>query len=114
METTVLTSPVNTWKELAVQELRWSTGAVHAPDWKACAGYGFVMYQLATGVLTIIPAFFNPFYFNFLLSGILSMLVVSTAAGLHLGIGRKYWYYLIPSLLTAEFLFPAICSCCNF
>ena len=113
-ESTVFTTPVKTWKELAVQELRWSTGAVHAPDWKAFAGYGFVMYQLATGVLTFIPAFFNPFYFNFLLAGILSMLVVSTAAGLHLGIDRKYWIYLIPSLVTAEFLFPAIVLIATF
>ena len=113
-KTTVITTAVETWKELAVQELRWSTGAVHAPDWKAAAGYGFVMYQLATGVLTILPAIFNPFYFNFLLSGILSMLVVSTAAGIHLGIDRKYWYYLIPSLITAEFLFPAIVLAATF
>ena len=107
-ESTVFTSPVKTWRELAVQELRWSTGAVHAPDWKAFAGYGFVMYQLATGVFAFIPALFNPFYFHFLLSGILSMLVVSTAVGLHLGIDKKYWLYLVPSLLLAEFLFPAV------
>ena len=105
---TVYTAPVKTWKELAVQELRWSTGAVHAPDWKAFAGYGFVMYQLATGVFAFIPALFNPFYLHFFLSGILSMLVVSTAVGIHLGIDRKYWLYLFPSLITAEFLFPAV------
>ncbi len=107
-DTTVLTKPVSTWRELAVQELRWSTGAVHAPDWKAFAGYGFVMYQLVTGVAAFIPAFFNPFYFHFFLSGVLSMLVVSTAVGIHLGMDRKYWISLIPSLVTAEFLFPVI------
>ena len=107
-ESTVLAKPVSTWKELAVQELRWSTGAVHAPDWKAFAGYGFVMYQLATGIAAFIPAFLNPFYFHFFLSGVLSMLIVSTAAGIHLGMDRKYWLALFPSLITAEFLFPVV------
>ena len=107
-DSTVYTAPVSKWRDLVCQELRWSTGAVHAPDWKAFAGYGFVMYQLATGVFAFIPALFNPFYFNFLLSGILSMLVVSTAVGLHLGMGKKYWFYLIPSLILAEFLFPLV------
>ena len=107
-ESTVLAKPVSTWKQLAVQELRWSTGAVHAPDWKAFAGYGFVMYQLATGIAAFIPAFFNPFYFHFFLSGVLSMLVVSAAAGIHLGMEKGYWFSLVPSLITAEFLFPVV------
>ncbi len=113
-DSTVFTTPVTSWKELSVQELRWSTGAVHAPDWKAFAGYGFVMYQLATGVFAFIPALLNPFYFHFLLSGILSMLVVSTAVGIHLGMDRKFWFYLVPSLIVAEFLFPTIVLLATF
>jgi len=107
-DSTVFTKPVVSWKELFIQELRWSTGAVHAPDWEAQAGYGFVMYQLVTGIAALIPAIFNPFLLTLFFAGIISMFVVSAAAGINLGMEKKYWFYLIPSLVLAEFLFPVV------
>ena len=108
VEATVVTLPAEGWMELCRQELRWSTGAIHAPDWKARAGYGFVMYQLATGAFASFFAYYSPVLLSLLFSGILSMLVVSTAVGIHRNPGWKYWAYLFPSLLIAEFLFPSV------
>ncbi len=110
----VATAPVKTWKELCEQELRWSTGAMHAPDIAAKAGYGYIMYQLLTGVAVFIPAFFFPKLFPIFFTGMVSMLSVSIAYGIHLKMGKSFWINLPLSIFIAEFLFPIITLAATF
>ncbi len=110
----VSTVPVKTWKELYLQELRWSTGAIHAPDIASRVGYGFIMYQLLIGIILFIPAFFNPFFFPVFFCGIVSMLSVSLTYGLHLKPGLSFWKTLPLSLVIAQFLFPIVTARASF
>ena len=110
----VNTTPVKRWKELYDQELRWSTGAIHAPDIAAKVGYGYIMYQLLSGVAVFIPAFFYPQLFPIFFTGIVSMLSVSITYGIHLKLERSFWLTLPLSLLIAQFLFPVVTLIATF
>ncbi|MCL2706248.1 MAG: glycosyltransferase [Spirochaetaceae bacterium] len=110
----VNTTPVKNWKELYDQELRWSIGAIHAPDIAAKAGYGYIMYQLLSGVAVFIPAFFYPQLFPIFFTGIVSMLSVSITYGIHLKLERSFWLTLPLSLFIAQFLFPVVTLIATF
>jgi cellulose synthase/poly-beta-1,6-N-acetylglucosamine synthase-like glycosyltransferase len=110
----VSTVPVKKWKELYDQELRWSTGAMHAPDIAAKVGYGYIMYQLLTGVAVFIPAFFYPQLFPIFFTGIVSMLSVSITYGIHLKLKKQFWITLPLSLIIAQFLFPIVTLIATF
>ncbi len=110
----VSTAPVENWKELYIQELRWSTGAIHAPDINSRIGYGFVMYQLFAGIAVFVPAFFNPLLFSVFFTGIVCMFAVSFTAGRHLKMEKPYWVNLPVSLFISEFLFPLVTARASF
>ena len=110
----VSTVPVKTWKELCNQELRWSTGAMHAPDVATKAGYGFLMYHLLTGAMVFIPAFFYPQLFLVFFTGIVSMFFISLAYGIHLKMEKSFWMNLPVSLFIAEFVFPVVTLVATF
>ena len=110
----VSTVPVKTWKELFDQELRWSTGAMHAPDIAARVGYGYIMYQLLTGIAVFVPAFLYPQLFLIFFTGIVSMLSVSITYGIHLKLKKSFWLNLPVSLFIAEFLFPVVTLIATF
>ncbi|MCL2480705.1 MAG: glycosyltransferase [Spirochaetaceae bacterium] len=114
LKSMVNTTPVKSWKELYDQELRWSTGAMHAPDIAAKAGYGYIMYQLLTGVAVFIPAFFYPQLFLIFFTGIVSMLSVSITYGIHLKLEKSFWLTLPLSLFIAQFLFPVVTLIATF
>lgn len=107
-EVKVITAPEKTWKELCLQELRWSAGAMHAPDFNATIGYGFMSYQLLTGILFLIPAFFNPLLFCIFFTGTVGLFAVSTVAAIHLKAGKSFWKTYIISILIAQFIFPIV------
>jgi cellulose synthase/poly-beta-1,6-N-acetylglucosamine synthase-like glycosyltransferase len=108
LKSMVNTAPAKTWKELAGQELRWSTGAIHAPDIAARLGYGYIMCQLLCGILAFIPAFFHLPLFLVFFTGIVSMLSVSITYGIHLKMEKSFWLTLPASLVIAQFLFPVV------
>ncbi|MDX9799716.1 MAG: glycosyltransferase [Spirochaetia bacterium] len=110
----VSTVPVTSWKELYLQELRWSTGAIHAPDINSRIGYGFIMYQLLIGIILFPLAFFIPSFFPVFFCGILCMLSVSLAYGFHLKPGKSFWLSLPVCLLIAQFLFPVVTAAATF
>lgn len=110
----VYTAPVKTWRELYIQELRWSTGAIHAPDIASRIGYGFIMYQLLCGIILFLPAFQNPSFFPVFFAGIICMLAVSVVSGLHLRVSSGYWATLVPCILIAQFLFPVVTARATF
>lgn len=107
-EVKVITAPVKTWKELCLQELRWSAGAMHAPDFNATIGYGFISYQFLTGILFLVPAFLNPALFFIFFAGTIGMFAVSTVAAIHLKAGKSFWKTYIISILIAQFIFPIV------
>ncbi|MEW5814362.1 MAG: glycosyltransferase [Spirochaetota bacterium] len=95
----VLTSPLNDWKALRSQELRWSTGAIFAPDSLTRWGYRIIMLYLALGVLPVPFIFLWPVLAVLTTSSFSSMLLIAVLAGLFSRMELfGYWVLLLPHI----------------
>jgi cellulose synthase/poly-beta-1,6-N-acetylglucosamine synthase-like glycosyltransferase len=108
-EITVTAAPQPTLRQLAGQELRWSSGAFFSPDPGTVAGYAAVMLYLAGGVLVTPFIPFYPFLGLIALSTFTSMFMVAVSgAALSKMPFLRYWLFIVPAILFSGLLYLTV------
>lgn len=108
-EVTVTAAPQPALRQLAAQELRWSSGAFFSPDPGTVAGYSAVMLYLAGGVLVTPFIPFYPFLGFVALSTFTSMFMVAVSgAALSKMPFLRYWLFLVPAVLFSGLLYLTV------
>ena len=94
VQTQAQTGPNN----LLEQNIRWTSGAIYAPDIKSKLFYIILMSALTLVNLAIPFSLFFPSLIVLLFIGYLYLFLSAVAAGIFMHSDIKYWTYLIPSI----------------